>query len=60
MYRASEARPLRRAMERGLVDPLSRLIAADNLTPADVVDVDPGETGIEFFRRSRSLEVAVV
>lgn len=53
------ARPLRRAMERELVDPLSRLIASDNLRPGDVVDVDLGETGIEFFRRSRSADVAV-
>jgi len=44
------ARPLRRAVERLLVDPLSRLIAARELEPGDVVEIEAGETGLRLFR----------
>ena len=47
------ARSLRRAMDRELVGPLSRLIASGRLSPGDVVEVDVEEESLRFFRRSR-------
>lgn len=47
------ARPLRRAMERNLVDPLSRLIAASELEPGDVVEVEEKDGELEFYRAAR-------
>ncbi|MFQ5526688.1 MAG: AAA family ATPase [Thermoanaerobaculia bacterium] len=48
------ARPLRRAIERELVDPLSRLIASEGIAAGDVVEVEvEGET-LAFYRRRRA------
>ena len=44
------ARPLRRAMERELVDALSRLIASKRLQPGDVVEVDRQGEKLVFYR----------
>ena len=44
------ARPLRRAIEHELVDPLSRLVVAERLTPGDLVEVDIEEDALAFFR----------
>ncbi len=48
------ARPLRRAIERELVDPLSRLIASEGIAAGDVVEVEVEGEGLAFFRRSRN------
>ena len=53
------ARPLRRAMEAELVDPLSRLIASSKLHPGDVVEVERKGDGLVFYRREDSLPVLV-
>ncbi|MBI1950763.1 MAG: ATP-dependent Clp protease ATP-binding subunit [Acidobacteria bacterium] len=45
------ARPLRRAMEREIVDALSRLIASRRIKPGDVVEVHRVEDRVAFFRR---------
>ncbi len=45
------ARPLRRAMETDLVDPLSRLIASHKLNPGDVVEVEREGDELVFYRR---------
>lgn len=45
------ARPLRRAMDVELVDPLSRLIATQQLGPGDVVEVERDEDHLAFYRR---------
>ncbi len=52
------ARPLRRAIERELVDPLSRFIASHQLTLGDVVEVElEAESGrLAFYRAQRSVE----
>jgi len=47
------ARPLRRAMEKYLVDPLSRLIASKAVHPGDVLEVEREADGLVFFRTSR-------
>ncbi len=47
------ARPLRRAMERQIVDPLSRLIAAGQVVAGDVVEIVREEDQLAFYRRSR-------
>jgi len=47
------ARPLRRAMERHLVDPLSRFIAASDLKPGDVVEVEAEDGELVFYRTAR-------
>ena len=47
------ARPLRRAMEKLLVDPLSRLIASKAVGAGDVVEVEREGEGLAFFRTSR-------
>ena len=48
------ARPLRRAMEVELVDPLSRLIATDRLAPGDVLEVEREQDQLAFYRRPRN------
>jgi len=48
------ARPLRRAVERQLVDPLSRLIATGALGPGDVVEVDVEGDELAFYRVGRA------
>ena len=45
------ARPLRRAMERELVDPLSRFIASKKLDPGDVVEIEKEGDRLAFYRR---------
>ncbi len=47
------ARPLRHAMERQIVDPLSRLIAARQLEAGDVVEIVREEDGLGFYRQRR-------
>lgn len=47
------ARPLRRAMERLLVDPLSRLLASGQLVSGDVVEVELEEGSLAFYRLPR-------
>ena len=44
------ARPLRRAMEKELVDPLSRFIASQKLYPGDVIDVELENGNLVFYR----------
>ncbi|MDH3744623.1 MAG: AAA family ATPase [Acidobacteriota bacterium] len=48
------ARPLRRAVERELVGPLSRLIAGATLEKGDVVHVEREEDRLEFYRDRRT------
>jgi ATP-dependent Clp protease ATP-binding subunit ClpA len=48
------ARPLRRAMEAELVDPLSRLIASRRLVPGDVVEVERADDRVVFYRNRRA------
>jgi ATP-dependent Clp protease ATP-binding subunit ClpC len=45
------ARPLRRAMEAELVDPLSRLIALHRVGPGDIVEVEREGDRLLFYRR---------
>ena len=47
------ARPLRRAIERLLVDQLSRFIAASRLRPGDIVDVEVANGELAFYRISK-------
>ena len=44
------ARPLRRAIEHELVDPISRLVVAERLVAGDVVEIDVEEDALAFFR----------
>ncbi len=53
------ARPLRRAMERQIVDPLSRLIAARQLEAGDVVEVVREEDGLGFYLQGRESQKIV-
>jgi len=53
-------RPLRRAIERELVDPLSRFIASQMLTAGDVVEVERNSNKLVFYRRPRSDEKLAV
>ena len=50
------ARPLRRAMERELVDPLSRFIASQKLYPGDIVEVEREAERLAFYRSVRTAE----
>ena len=50
------ARPLRRAIEKELVDPLSRFIASEKLYPGDVVEVELEADRLAFYRRLRVSE----
>jgi len=54
------ARPLRRAVERELVDPLSRFIASRKLQPGDVVEVEVEGDRLVFYRRKRTTMRGVV
>lgn len=47
------ARPLRRAMGKELVDPISRLIASQKLHAGDVVEVETDSHELVFYRNSR-------
>ena len=53
------ARPLRRAIEAELVDPLSRLIASHKVNPGDVVEVELKGNNLAFYRR-QSTDKALV
>jgi len=53
------ARPLRRAMERELVDPISRLIASQKLHAGDVVEVETDSHELVFYRNSRISEEVI-
>jgi ATP-dependent Clp protease ATP-binding subunit ClpA len=44
------ARPLRRAIEHELVDPISRLVVAERLLPGDLVEIDVDDDALAFFR----------
>lgn len=48
------ARPLRRAMERLIVDPVSRLLASDQITAGDVVEAELEDGELLFYRWPRS------
>ena len=53
------ARPLRRAMEAELLDPLSRLIASQRVEAGDVIEVELLNGQLAFFR-SRETPSSVV
>jgi ATP-dependent Clp protease ATP-binding subunit ClpA len=44
------ARPLRRAIEHELVDPISRLVVAEHLEPGDKVEIDVEDGALAFYR----------
>jgi len=48
------ARPLRRAIEVELVDPLSRLLATQRINPGDVIEVEVEDDRLAFYRRPRA------
>lgn len=48
------ARPLRRAIEVELVDPLSRLLATQRIAPGDVIEVEVKDDQLAFFCRPRA------
>lgn len=50
------ARPLRRAMERELVDPLSRFIASQKLIPGDLIEVELENEQLVFYRSIKYME----
>ncbi|MFQ5742291.1 MAG: AAA family ATPase [Acidobacteriota bacterium] len=54
------ARPLRRAMEKELVDPLSRFIASNKLSAGDVVEVEREGEELSFFRSLQTSAAVVV
>jgi len=47
------ARPLRRAIERELVDPLSRFIASAELQAGDLVEIEREGDSLAFYRDTR-------
>ncbi len=51
------ARPLRRAMESEIVDPLSRLIASGQLEAGDVVDIDKERETLAFYRNRGAVDL---
>jgi len=54
------ARPLRRAMESAIVDPLSRLIASHQVQAGDVVEIECRGESLSFFRRASDDTALVV
>ena len=50
------ARPLRRAIERMIVDPVSRLLACGEIGAGDVVEVEEGKGELRFYRLPRSID----
>jgi ATP-dependent Clp protease ATP-binding subunit ClpA len=48
------ARPLRRAIEVELVDPLSRLLATQRIVLGDVIEVEVEDDRLAFYRRPRA------
>jgi ATP-dependent Clp protease ATP-binding subunit ClpC len=53
------ARPLRRAIERLIVDPISRLLAAHEIQAGDVVEVERERGKLRFYRLPRSVDAIV-
>lgn len=53
------ARPLRRAMERLVVDPLSRLMAANQIVDGDVVEIELEDDRLAFYRLPRHGDAVV-
>ncbi len=53
------ARPLRRAIERLIVDPVSRLLACGQIGPGDVVEVEREQGELRFYRLPRSTDKIV-
>jgi ATP-dependent Clp protease ATP-binding subunit ClpC len=53
------ARPLRRAIEAELVDPLSRLIATHQITPGDVIEVERDGVQLTFYRTRAEASLVV-
>ena len=45
------ARPLKRAIQREILDPLALRVLEGNFKEGDIVIVDAGAAGIEFSRR---------
>ncbi|UCF66120.1 MAG: ATP-dependent Clp protease ATP-binding subunit [Acidobacteriota bacterium] len=54
------ARPLRRAMERALVDPISRLIAALEITAGDVLEIERDGDELVFYRQQADSDELVL
>jgi len=53
------ARPLRRAIERMIVDPVSRLLACGQIGAGDVVEVEKEKGELRFYRLPRSTDKIV-
>ena len=53
------ARPLRRAIERMIVDPVSRLLACGQIAAGDVVEVEQEAGELRFYRLPRSSDKIV-
>jgi ATP-dependent Clp protease ATP-binding subunit ClpC len=53
------ARPLRRAVESELVDPLSRLIAAHQIAAGDVIEVEREGDSLGFYRTPAETTVVI-
>lgn len=53
------ARPLRRAIERMIVDPVSRLLACGQIGAGDVVEVEREKGTLRFYRLPRSSDKIV-
>jgi ATP-dependent Clp protease ATP-binding subunit ClpA len=53
------ARPLRRAIERMIVDPVSRLLACGQIGAGDVVEVECEKSKLRFYRLPRSTHTIV-
>ena len=50
------ARPLRRAIERMIVDPVSRLLACGQIAAGDVIEVEQEAGELRFYRLPRSAD----
>ena len=58
--RSYGARPLRRAVDRELVGPLSRLMASGDVGSGDVLEVDLEDGELVFYRDGRGSETPVL
>jgi ATP-dependent Clp protease ATP-binding subunit ClpB len=52
------ARPLKRVIQKRLVDPLALAILEGRFVPGDTVEVDASEGGLVFEKRSEKLATA--
>ena len=52
------ARPLRRAFEAELVEPLSRLIATEQIDAGDIVEVERDGEALVFYRKTTRAAIA--